>query len=308
MRRLRVLRPPGRRARGVRQVAPAGRSRFATAQGHEAALERPVVVEKLRWRRQMSVEEFTYLRGRTKRPVKVTLLSAQQAAAYYDPDKSRGAYRDARRLSRRPRRFHAPRDRRAAAARLRVHPDRRAAVRGAARRDDPRRLPPARQRSGQDARRVHRARQRDHRRPRRHHLRHPHLPRQPQEHVLRVRRLRPDRGSRSSRAPASIASCSNTTTSGRARSSRCATCPTTAWSCSAWSARRRRGWRSEDDLQARIAEAAAIVPLERLALSPQCGFASTHEGNRLSADDQRQKLELVARTARAVWEEKSLSG
>src|SRR6476620_4651822 len=40
----------------------------------------------------MSVEEFTYLRGRTKRPVKVTLVSAQQAAAYYDPDKSRGAY------------------------------------------------------------------------------------------------------------------------------------------------------------------------------------------------------------------------
>ena len=40
----------------------------------------------------MSVEEFTYLRGRTTRPVKVTLVSAQQAAAYYDPDKSRGAY------------------------------------------------------------------------------------------------------------------------------------------------------------------------------------------------------------------------
>ena len=40
----------------------------------------------------MSVEEFTYLRGRTTRPVKVTLLSAQQAAAYYDPEKSRGAY------------------------------------------------------------------------------------------------------------------------------------------------------------------------------------------------------------------------
>ena len=40
----------------------------------------------------MSVEEFTWLRGRTSKPVKVTLLSAQQAAAYYDPDKSRGAY------------------------------------------------------------------------------------------------------------------------------------------------------------------------------------------------------------------------
>src|SRR4029450_10186021 len=60
--------------------------------GSQLTLKRPVVVEKLRWRRQMSVEEFTYLRGRTTRPVKVTLLSAQQAAAYYDPDTSRAAY------------------------------------------------------------------------------------------------------------------------------------------------------------------------------------------------------------------------
>src|SRR5881628_615719 len=65
---------------------------FRDDQGHDANLQRPVVVEKLRWRRQMSVEEFTYLRGRTNKPVKITLVSAQQAAAYYDPDKSRAAY------------------------------------------------------------------------------------------------------------------------------------------------------------------------------------------------------------------------
>src|SRR4030095_1984908 len=65
---------------------------FHDEQGRELTLERPVVVDKLRWRRQMSVEEFTYLRGRTKKPVKVTLLSAQQAAAYYEPEKSRAAY------------------------------------------------------------------------------------------------------------------------------------------------------------------------------------------------------------------------
>ena len=65
---------------------------FRDEQGHEAAVRRPVVVDKLRWRRQMSVEEFTYLRGRTSRPVKVTLLSAQQAAAYYDPERSSSAY------------------------------------------------------------------------------------------------------------------------------------------------------------------------------------------------------------------------
>jgi len=55
------------------------------------------------------------------------------------------------------------------------------------------------------------------------------------------------------------------------------------------------------ELERRIAEASRYVPLERLAISPQCGFASTHEGNRLTADDQRRKLELVAATARAVW-------
>src|ERR1700687_1792547 len=56
-----------------------------------------------------------------------------------------------------------------------------------------------------------------------------------------------------------------------------------------------------DELRLRIAEAAWIVPLERLALSPQCGFASTSEDNRLSPDDQRHKLEVVATTARTVW-------
>jgi 5-methyltetrahydropteroyltriglutamate--homocysteine methyltransferase len=55
------------------------------------------------------------------------------------------------------------------------------------------------------------------------------------------------------------------------------------------------------EIRARIADAARILPLERLALSPQCGFASTHEGNRLSPDDQRKKLELVARIAAETW-------
>jgi 5-methyltetrahydropteroyltriglutamate--homocysteine methyltransferase len=58
---------------------------------------------------------------------------------------------------------------------------------------------------------------------------------------------------------------------------------------------------SAHDLQGRVAEAARIVPLDRLAISPQCGFASTAEGNRLSPDDQRRKLELVGKTARALW-------
>jgi 5-methyltetrahydropteroyltriglutamate--homocysteine methyltransferase len=56
-----------------------------------------------------------------------------------------------------------------------------------------------------------------------------------------------------------------------------------------------------EDLVRRIEEAAQYVPLERLALSPQCGFASTTAGNRLTADDQRRKLELLVETADQVW-------
>ncbi|HEV8416614.1 MAG TPA: 5-methyltetrahydropteroyltriglutamate--homocysteine S-methyltransferase [Bryobacteraceae bacterium] len=58
---------------------------------------------------------------------------------------------------------------------------------------------------------------------------------------------------------------------------------------------------SQDDLRRRIDEAARYVPLERLAISPQCGFASTAAGNLLSVDEQWRKLELVADTARNVW-------
>jgi methionine synthase II (cobalamin-independent) len=57
----------------------------------------------------------------------------------------------------------------------------------------------------------------------------------------------------------------------------------------------------QDELLRRIDEASRYVPVENLALSPQCGFASTLVGNPLSWDDQRRKLELVVETARKVW-------
>jgi 5-methyltetrahydropteroyltriglutamate--homocysteine methyltransferase len=56
-----------------------------------------------------------------------------------------------------------------------------------------------------------------------------------------------------------------------------------------------------DEVRRRIDEAARYVPLENLALSPQCGFASVAAGNLLSLDDQWRKLELVVETARQVW-------
>ena len=56
------------------------------------------------------------------------------------------------------------------------------------------------------------------------------------------------------------------------------------------------------ELHRRIDEAARFLDLDRLALSPQCGFASIAEGgNLLTADEQFAKLALVAQTARAVW-------
>jgi len=58
---------------------------------------------------------------------------------------------------------------------------------------------------------------------------------------------------------------------------------------------------SQDQLRRRIDEAAKYVPMENLAISPQCGFASTALGNLLTWDDQQRKLELVVETARKVW-------
>ena len=56
-----------------------------------------------------------------------------------------------------------------------------------------------------------------------------------------------------------------------------------------------------DDLRRRIDEAAKHLPLDQLAISPQCGFASDVVGNLLGPEDQKRKLELVAETARQVW-------
>ncbi len=58
---------------------------------------------------------------------------------------------------------------------------------------------------------------------------------------------------------------------------------------------------SRDEVLRRIDEAARFVPIERLALSPQCGFASMPAGNMLSEEQQWRKLELVVDVARQVW-------
>src|SRR5580698_2577369 len=58
----------------------------------------------------------------------------------------------------------------------------------------------------------------------------------------------------------------------------------------------------EEQLIRRIEEASKYVPMENLALSPQCGFASSLEGNLLTEEEQWKKLQLVVETARAVWQ------
>ena len=58
---------------------------------------------------------------------------------------------------------------------------------------------------------------------------------------------------------------------------------------------------TEDLLLRRIEEAARYVPIEQLALSPQCGFASVKEGNNIAFDEQRRKLELTVKVAEKVW-------
>ncbi len=56
-----------------------------------------------------------------------------------------------------------------------------------------------------------------------------------------------------------------------------------------------------DDLKRKFEEASKYADIDQLGIAPQCGFSSTEEGNEITADDQWRKLELVVRTAEAVW-------
>ena len=60
---------------------------------------------------------------------------------------------------------------------------------------------------------------------------------------------------------------------------------------------------SIDDLKRKFDEASKYADLDQLGIAPQCGFASTEEGNNITEDDQKRKLELVVKTAEAIWGE-----
>ena len=130
----------------------------------------------------------------------------------------------------------------------------------------------------------------------RRHLRLPRLPRQPASRCMVDRRLRLVAG-RSSAAPTSSGCCWSTTTSAPATSRRWRWCRMTG---------RRPGPGHDEDgargdggrTRGPACRGKPLVPLERLALSPQCGFATSVAGNAITAGAQRAKLALLVRAAR----------
>jgi 5-methyltetrahydropteroyltriglutamate--homocysteine methyltransferase len=276
--------------------------RFHDDEGHELRYQRPVVVEKLRWRRSMCAEELVYLRARTDRAAKVTLVSTQQAAAYYDPQKSAGAYatRDAYladlvdltrreieelvRLGCRYVQIDAPQY----AALL-----------------DPEIREGYQQRGSDVDEMIDRTIELD-------------------NAVIDGFRgqgvafgLHVCRGNNQSMFYASggydpIAERVFRKThydrflleydderSGTFEPLRFV--PDDRVVVLGLVTTKKPRVETREELEGRVREAAKVVPLERLALSPQCGFASTWEGNRISAEVQRRKLEVVAETAKAIW-------
>lgn len=272
---------------------------FRDEKGGKTRLRRPVVVDKLRWRRHMCAEDWTYLRARTSHAAKVTLISAQQAAAYYDPEKSRDAYptRDAyladivdftrreiaelRRLGCTYVQIDAPQyaalldqDLREGYRRRGSDPDRLldeciemddAIIAGHAGMTFGMHICRGNNQSKYYAEGGY----------------------GPIARVLSRTRfdrylLEYDDERSGGFEPLAEVDADRTVVLGLVTT-------------------KRPQLESEELLKRRIADAARIIPLERLALSPQCGFASTMEGNNLTQDEQRAKLELVARVARSVF-------
>ena len=272
---------------------------FRDEQGEQLVFKRPVVVEKLRWRRSMCAEEFAYLRARATKPTKVTLISTQQAAAYYDPKLSAGAYatRDAfladvvditrREVEELVRlgctyiQIDAPQ------YGALLDPGLREGYR--ARGSDPDRLVDACIEMDNSV-----------------------IGRQPGVTFA----LHICRGNNQSKFYASGGYAPIARVFARSRFQRflleyddersgdfepLRAVPEDRDVVLGLVTTKKPRLESVDELRRRIDAAAAIVPLDRLALSPQCGFASTMAGNRVTVQYQWKKLARVAETARLVW-------
>jgi 5-methyltetrahydropteroyltriglutamate--homocysteine methyltransferase len=272
---------------------------FRDERGERLLFKRPVVVDKLRWRRSMCAEEFAYLRARATKPTKITLISTQQAAAYYDPKQSSGAYptRDAYLadvvdVTRR----EVEELVRLGCTYIQIDAPQYAALLDPALREG------YRQRGSDPDRLIDACIEMDNTVIERH----------------------PDvtfglhicRGNNQSKFYASGGYEPIARVFGKSRFQRflleydddrsgdfepLRAVPGDRQVVLGLVTTKSPRLESIDELRRRIDAAAAVVPLERLALSPQCGFASTMEGNRLTAQDQWKKLARVAETARLVW-------
>jgi 5-methyltetrahydropteroyltriglutamate--homocysteine methyltransferase len=272
---------------------------FHDEQGEELVFKRPVVVEKLRPLRNMAAEEFTYLRAKTKARVKVTMISAQQAAAYYDPEKSKSAYpsRDAYLadivdLSRR----EVAELVRLGCRYIQIDAPQYAALL------DPELREGYRKRGSDPEKLIDTCIEMDNA------IIGGHPGVTFAMHICR--------GNNQSKFYAAgdyepIARIFERTMFNRFlleydddRSGGFEPLkhvPEDRVVVLGLVTSKKPHLESEEELKRRIEEASRFIPLERLALSPQCGFASTMEGNRLTAAEQRKKLELVGRVARSVW-------
>jgi 5-methyltetrahydropteroyltriglutamate--homocysteine methyltransferase len=272
---------------------------FHDEQGGELVFKRPVVVDRLRWRRGMCGEEFAYLRARTTTSAKVTLISAQQAAAYYDPRKSAGAYptRDAYLadvvdVTRREIEELV----RLGCTYVQIDAPQYAALLDPALREG------YRQRGSDPDRLIDACIEMDNAAI----GRHPGV----------TFGLHICRGNNQSMFYASGGYEPIARVFSRSRFQRflleyddersggfepLRAMPEDREVVLGLVTTKKPRLESVDELKRRIDEAAKIVPLDRLALSPQCGFASTMEGNRITAEAQREKLHRVVETARAVW-------
>lgn len=272
---------------------------FRDESGEQLVLQRPVVVERLAWKRSMCAEEWVFLRAITQRPGKVTMLSAQQAAAYYDPEKSKSAYptRDAYLAD------IVDFSRREIAELIRLGCDyiqidapQYAALL------DPRMRDGYRQRGADPDEMIDRCIEMDNA--------------MIDGHPGVTFAIHICRGNNQSKFYASgdyepIARIFSRTRFQRflleyddARSGGFEPLrhvPEDRSVVLGLVSTKKPQMETADELKRRIDEATRYIPLERLALSPQCGFASTMEGNRVTQDDQRRKLELVASVAREVW-------
>jgi methionine synthase II (cobalamin-independent) len=272
---------------------------FRNEQGEELVLRRPVVVSRLRRKRHLCAEEFTYLRARADRPAKVTLISAQQAAAYYDREKSGSAYptvdaylADLVDILR----GEVEELIRLGCTYIQIDSPQYTALL------DPQLREGYRKRGNDPDRLLDLSIELDNA--------------VIGNHPGVLFGLHLCRGNNQSKFYASGDYGPITKVFRQTRYQRylleyddersggfepLRQVPEDRSVVLGLVSSKRAAMESKDELKQRIQAASAFVPLERLALSSQCGFASTLEGNLLTPDDQAAKLRLVAETSREVW-------